>query len=163
MICTVHLYAFLCLVKFHKLTLITTMKAHLISLSYRMMTSSNHFPRYRPFVWGSHQFPVTFPHKGLLRRALMFSLFYAWTNGWVNNRDARDLRRHQANYGVTVMERVIYASKILYMTRPLSVFFGSCDVTVMNIVYVVLVSRTPDPCWSTDPGQHLMKVCGVNK
>ena len=27
----------------------------------------------------------------------------AWTNGWVNNRDAADLRRHRAHYDVTVM------------------------------------------------------------
>ena len=29
--------------------------------------------------------------------------FYAWTNGWVNNRDAGDLRRHRSHYDVTVM------------------------------------------------------------
>ena len=28
-----------------------------------------------------------------------------WTNGWVNNRDAGDLRRHRAHYDVTVMVR----------------------------------------------------------
>ena len=33
----------------------------------------------------------------------MFSLICAWTNGWVNNRDTGDLRRHHAHYGVTVM------------------------------------------------------------
>ena len=32
----------------------------------------------------------------------MFSLICAWTNGWVNNRSAGDLRRHRAYYGVTV-------------------------------------------------------------
>ena len=29
---------------------------------------------------------------------------YAWINGWVNNREADDLRRHRAHYDVTVME-----------------------------------------------------------
>ena len=43
-------------------------------------------------------------HKGQWRRALMFSLIGAWTNGWVNNRDAGDLRRHRARYDATVME-----------------------------------------------------------
>ena len=49
--------------------------------------------------------PVTgeFPHKGQWRRALMFSLIYAWINGWVNNREAGDSRRHRAHYDVTVM------------------------------------------------------------
>ena len=34
----------------------------------------------------------------------MFSLIYAWLNGWVNNGDAGDLRRHRANYDVKVMK-----------------------------------------------------------
>ena len=59
----------------------------------------NHFPRYRHFVRGIHQSPVNFPPKG----ALMFSLICAWTNGWVNNRDACNLRRHRTDYDVTVM------------------------------------------------------------
>ena len=63
-----------------------------------------HFPRYWPFVTGIHMSSVNSPRKGQWRRALMFSLIYAWTNGWVNNRDDRDLRRHRAHYGVTVME-----------------------------------------------------------
>ena len=44
-----------------------------------------------------------FPHKGQSRGALMFSLICAWTSGWVNNRDAGDLRRHHVHYDVTVM------------------------------------------------------------
>ena len=49
--------------------------------------------------------PVTdeFPRKGQLRGALMFSLVGAWINGWVNNREAGDLRRHRAHCDVTVM------------------------------------------------------------
>ena len=43
------------------------------------------------------------PHKGQWRGTLMFSLICAWTNGWVNNRDAGDLRRHRDPYDVTVM------------------------------------------------------------
>ena len=38
--------------------------------------------------------PVISPHKGQLRRALMFSLISAWINGWVNNLEAGDLRRN---------------------------------------------------------------------
>ena len=45
---------------------------------------------------------VKSPHKGQWRGALVFSLIYAWTNGWVNNRDAGDLRRHRAHYDATV-------------------------------------------------------------
>ena len=62
-----------------------------------------HFPRYWPFVRGIHRSPVDSPLKGQWRGALVFSLICAWTNGWVNNRDAGDLRRHRAHYDVTVM------------------------------------------------------------
>ena len=33
----------------------------------------------------------------------MFSLICVWINGWVNNREASDLRRYLAHYDVTVM------------------------------------------------------------
>ena len=62
-----------------------------------------YFPRYWPFVRGIHRSPVNSPHKGQWRGALMFSLICAWINGWVNNREARDLRRHRAHYDVIVM------------------------------------------------------------
>ena len=35
--------------------------------------------------------------------ALIFSLIGAWTNGWVNNRDAGDSRRHRAHNDVIVI------------------------------------------------------------
>ena len=61
--------------------------------------------RYWPFVWGIHRSPVKSPHKGQWRRALMFCFFIcAWINGWVNNREAGDLRRHRAHYDVIIME-----------------------------------------------------------
>ena len=59
-----------------------------------------HFPRYWPFVWS----PVNSPHKGQWRGALMFSLICVWINGWVNNREAGDLRRYRAHCDVTVMD-----------------------------------------------------------
>ena len=62
-----------------------------------------HLPRYWPFVRGIHRSPVNSPHKGQWRRALMFSLICAWTNDWVNNREAGDIKRHHAHYDVTVM------------------------------------------------------------
>ena len=53
---------------------------------------------------GIHWSPVSSPHKGQWHGALMFSLICAWTNGWVNNREAGDLRRHRAHYDIIVME-----------------------------------------------------------
>ena len=62
-----------------------------------------HFPRYWPFVRGIHRSPVNSLHKGQWRGALVFSLICARINGWVNNREVGDLRRHPAHYDVTVM------------------------------------------------------------
>ena len=50
-----------------------------------------------------HRSPVNSPHKGQWRGALMFSLICAWIDGWVNNHEAGDLKRHRAHYDVTVM------------------------------------------------------------
>ena len=62
-----------------------------------------HFPRYWPFVRGSHRSPVNSPHKGQWRGALMFSLISSWLKSWVNIREAGNLRRRRAHYDVTVM------------------------------------------------------------
>ena len=70
-------------------------------ISSYMMTSSN----------GSI-FRVTGPLCGeftghrwisLTNGTLRLSLIFAWINGWVNNREAGDLRRHRAHYDVTLM------------------------------------------------------------
>ena len=46
--------------------------------------------------------PVT-AHKCQWRGALMLSLICARINGWLNNREAGDLRRHRAHYDVTAI------------------------------------------------------------
>ena len=47
------------------------------------------------------------------REALMFSLISAWTNGWVNNWGAGDIRRHRAHYDVIVMSTQCLAHRHL--------------------------------------------------
>ena len=70
-----------------------------------------HLPRYWPFVRGIQWSPVNSSHKGQWCGALMFFfVICAWINGWVNNREAGDLRRHRAHYDVIVVTR-IYPSK----------------------------------------------------
>ena len=66
-----------------------------------------HFPRCWSFVRGIP------PHKGQWRGALMCSLISAWKNGWVNNRDAGDLRHHRAYYDVTVMTQGLIRGEYL--------------------------------------------------
>ena len=46
-------------------------------------------------------------HKGHWCGALMFSLICAWIYGWVNNREAGDLRYHCAHHDVTVIYRTL--------------------------------------------------------
>ena len=72
-----------------------------------------HFPRYWPFVRGIHRSLVNSPYNDQWRGALIFSLICAWTYGWVNNRDAGDLRRHRAYNNDIVM-----VNDILKRTQP---------------------------------------------
>ena len=55
------------------------------------------------FVREIHRSAVNSPLKGQWRGALMFSLICARINGWVNNGEAGDLRRHRVHYDVIVM------------------------------------------------------------
>ena len=77
-----------------------------------------HFPRYWTFVRGIHRSPMNSIHKGQWREDLTFSLMYAWTNGWVDNRDAGDLRRHRSHYDVTVMMVLTNVTMTSLMSRP---------------------------------------------
>ena len=73
-----------------------------------------HFPRNWPFVRGIHRSPVNSPHKGQWRGALMFSLICVWINGWVNTREAGDLRGYRGHYDVIIM--YFYQGRLL-LTR----------------------------------------------
>ena len=66
--------------------------------------------------------PVNSPQKGQSRGALMFSLICSWMNGWVNNREAGDLRRHRAHYDVIVMSwnRILLGMCMKYVSICLS-------------------------------------------
>ena len=70
------------------------------------------FPRYWPYVLGTHRWPKNSPHKGQWRGALMFSLICAWMNGWVNNHGAGDWRLHRAHYVVIVKTRASMCQRI---------------------------------------------------
>ena len=74
------------------------------------MVSSSNGNIFRDIVQNS---PVTgeFPSQGQWRGGLMFSLIYAGSIGWVNNRDARGLKGHRAHYDVTVMGKYFHIMK----------------------------------------------------
>ena len=56
-----------------------------------------------------HRSPMNSPHKGQWRGAMMFSLICARLDGWVNNGEAGDLRRHRVIYDVIVMSTCNYS------------------------------------------------------
>ena len=76
------------------------------------------FPRCWPFVRGIHRWPVNSPHKGPWCGSVMFSLMYDWINGWVNDREAGDLRRHRVHYDVTVMLQTFVISRAHWPLSP---------------------------------------------
>ena len=96
---------------------------HLISkTAHDDVIKWKHFPRYWPFVRRIHRSPVTSPHKGQWRGALMFSLICARINGWVNNREAGDLRRHQAHCDVIVMGEALKVFRVSSVKHMSSLF-----------------------------------------
>ena len=69
-----------------------------------MMTSSNgNIFRVTGHLCGEFTGDRWIPRAKASDLELMFRLICARMNGWVNNREAGDLRRHRAHYGVTVM------------------------------------------------------------
>ena len=68
---------------------------------------------------GIHRSPVNSPHKGQWRGAMMFSLICVAINGWVNNREAGNLRHCRAHYDVIVMERFRSKQKSHYFSPVL--------------------------------------------
>ena len=73
------------------------------SLNFMMTSSNGNIFRVTGPLCGEFTGPGEFPHKGQWRGALMFSLMGVWINGWVNNREAGDLRRYRGHYDVIVM------------------------------------------------------------
>ena len=72
------------------------------------MTSSNgNIFRVTGHCAGNSPVSGEFPAQRPVTRSFDVSLICAWINGWVNNREAGDLRRHRAHYVFRVMFSVI--------------------------------------------------------
>ena len=89
-----------------------------------------HFPRYWPFVRGIHRSPMNSQHKHQWRRALVFSLICARINGWVNNREAGDLRRHRAHYDVIVMSQTVFSKQL-----KCAIIYGPRKIIFLEYIY----------------------------
>ena len=55
--------------------------------------------------------------KGQCRRALMFFLICAWTNGWVNTEGDCDLRRHRADYEQAMVSTINNRYNVVQISR----------------------------------------------
>ena len=99
-----------------------------------------HFPRYWPFVRGIHRSPVNSPHKGQWRGALMFTLICARINGWVNNREAGDLRRYRAHYDVIVMFPMQIYCVLLWAYSLHSLSSVWCIIRQFELIYCICIS-----------------------
>ena len=98
-----------------------------------------HFPLYWPFMRGIHRGPVNSPHKGQWRGALLFSLICVWINGWVNNREAGDLRRYRAHYDVSVMLTAKLSLKWTQMNRKNSITAILCSETLCEWILGIII------------------------
>ena len=74
-------------------------------LSTHSTATHSYFSFFGVLWYSGNSWPVNSPHNDQWRKALTFSLICAWINGWVNNREAGDLRRHRAHSDVIVMPR----------------------------------------------------------
>ena len=116
-----------------------------------------HFPHYWPFVRGIHRLPVNSPNKGQWGGASMISLIWAWINGWVNNREAGDLRRHRAHYDVTVMR---YGSILFKLFRIPSLALEQSNEPLagyvkLRVAYAPgMTGRFSPPPRVSDPDRH---------
>ena len=74
-----------------------------LTVSHDDVIKWKHFPRNWPFVRGIHR-SRWIPHTKASHTELWcFFFICVCINGWVNNREAGDLRRYQAHYEVIVM------------------------------------------------------------
>ena len=99
-----------------------------------MMTSSNQMETFSALLAicaGNSPVPVNSPHKGQWRGAVMFSLICVWINGWVNNREAGDLRRYRTHYDVTIMMQ-LSGSKL-----TITLYSGVQDIVWTRSVHVI--------------------------
>ena len=92
------------------------------------------------------------PVPGQWRGALMFALICTRINGWVNNRDAGDLRRHRTHYDVIVMYYKIFPPSLNQNTkqRPFEIVWMIIGVHHFIKHIVILMISDNVMCYNTD-------------
>ena len=62
---------------------------------------------------------------------------YAWTNGWINTRDAGDVRRHHTHYDVTVM--VVWRYSLSEQVMHTKLLFDYLNLEISQVlIYIYL-------------------------
>ena len=118
-----------------------------------MMTSSNgSIFRVTGPLCGSSPVPVNSPHKGQWRGALMFSLICVWTNDWVHNHEAGDLRRSRVHYDVNVMaNRNVFGLPSKFLLKQILVNMDYLAWLLVQVIY---------PLSQISHGRFDTKICG---
>ena len=97
-----------------------------------------HFPRYWPFVRGIHLSAVNSHTKASDAEHRCFLWSAPWLNGWVNNREAGDLRRHRGHYDVIVIssrhDRELSCDNLIMHWNSLTVFRVRTYQVTTNLV-----------------------------
>ena len=119
-----------------------------------------HFPRYWPFVRGIHRSPVNSPQK--ISDAELWCFLWSVKNGWINNREADDLRRHRAHYDVIVMIASLANNSwnrkdISFCIMISSVFAISTTVILFSSSEKAIISHYLIQCWPS----WLTHICGT--
>ena len=123
-------------------------------LSHDDVIKWKHIPRNWPFVRGNSPVPVNSPHKGQWRGALMFSLICVWINGWVNNREAGDLRRHRGHYDVNVM-----CTERLQFKEPVGVF-SACRINKVEMKwFLYYITNNTSENWLLE--DYMLRLCEI--
>ena len=87
----------------HALVSCATQNKSYLILSYLMMSSNGNIFRVTGHLCGEFTGDRGIPGTKASDAEHWCFLWSAWMDGWVNNHEAGDLRRHRAHYDVTVM------------------------------------------------------------
>ena len=101
--------------------------------------------------------PVTgeFPSQ-----ALMFSLICAWTNDWVNDRDAGDLRHHRAHYDAHYKPLLFTSLSMSYACRVNGCCKYDMDVIVLWVLMSSMLTQIKQTLWApTKYCLYLTTIC----
>ena len=91
-------------------------------------------------IWIEHTYDMEKPntcHKRPVTQRYDVFFIYVWINGWVNNREAGELRRRHAHYEVTVMNQLVNSELPHKRSVVGNAAFSCCDHWIYNVITLV--------------------------